>query len=45
MTYSVGIDVGTTYSAAATWRDGRATTVVLGDRAATVPSVLSLIHI
>ena len=42
MTYAAGIDVGTTYSAAATWRDGRATTVVLGDRAATVPSVLFL---
>jgi actin-like ATPase involved in cell morphogenesis len=42
VTYAAGIDVGTTFSAAATWRDGRATTVVLGDRAATVPSVLFL---
>ncbi|HET6951612.1 MAG TPA: Hsp70 family protein [Acidimicrobiales bacterium] len=42
MTYAAGIDVGTTFSAAATWRDGRATTVALGDRAAAVPSVLYL---
>jgi len=42
MSYAVGIDVGTTFSAAATWRDGRAATVGLGDRAATVPSVLFL---
>src|SRR5690606_31197665 len=42
VTYAIGIDVGTTFSAAATWRDGRAETVTLGDRAATVPSVLFL---
>jgi hypothetical protein len=42
VTYAAGIDVGTTFSAAATWRDGRAATVALGDRAATVPSVLFL---
>jgi molecular chaperone DnaK len=42
VSYAVGIDVGTTFSAAATWRDGRAATVGLGDRAATVPSVLFL---
>jgi actin-like ATPase involved in cell morphogenesis len=42
VTYAVGIDVGTTFSAAATWRDGRAATVALGDRAPTVPSVLFL---
>jgi actin-like ATPase involved in cell morphogenesis len=42
VTYAVGIDVGTTFSAAAIWRDGRVATVGLGDRAATVPSVLFL---
>ncbi len=42
MTYAVGIDVGTTYSAAAVWQAGRARTVPLGDRAHTVPSVLFL---
>ena len=42
MSYATGIDIGTTFSAAATWRDGRAATVALGDRAATVPSVLFL---
>jgi hypothetical protein len=42
VSYAAGIDVGTTFSAAATWRDGVATTVALGDRAATVPSVLFL---
>jgi molecular chaperone DnaK (HSP70) len=42
VSYATGIDIGTTFSAAATWRDGRAATVALGDRAATVPSVLFL---
>jgi len=42
MTYSLGIDVGTTFTAAALWRDGRAETVQLGDRSNAVPSVLFL---
>jgi actin-like ATPase involved in cell morphogenesis len=42
MTYTLGIDVGTTYTAAAIWRDGRAETVPLGDRAHSVPSALFL---
>ena len=41
-TYALSIDVGTTYTAAATWRDGRATTVTLGDHSDAVPSVLFL---
>jgi molecular chaperone DnaK len=40
--YALSIDVGTTFTAAATWRDGRATTVTLGDRADAIPSVLFL---
>ena len=40
--YALGIDLGTTYTAAATFRDGRAETVALGDRAHTVPSVVLL---
>ncbi|HVQ91722.1 MAG TPA: Hsp70 family protein, partial [Mycobacteriales bacterium] len=42
MTYALGIDVGTTYTAAAIWRSGRAETVPLGDRAHSVPSALFL---
>ncbi len=42
MRYTAGIDVGTTFCAAGTWRDGQAATVALGDRAPTVPSVLFL---
>jgi actin-like ATPase involved in cell morphogenesis len=42
MTYMLGIDIGTTFTAAALWREGRAETVPLGDRANTVPSVLFL---
>jgi Tol biopolymer transport system component/actin-like ATPase involved in cell morphogenesis len=42
MTYALGIDVGTTFSAAAIWRDGRAETVPLGNRANAVPSVVFL---
>ncbi|WP_370964387.1 Hsp70 family protein [Amycolatopsis sp. cg9] len=42
MNYPLGIDVGTTYTAAALWDDGRAQTVPLGDRANAVPSVLFL---
>ena len=40
MGYGLGIDLGTTWTAAATIRDGRAEIVSLGDRAAAVPSVL-----
>ncbi|HEX6198255.1 MAG TPA: Hsp70 family protein [Jiangellaceae bacterium] len=42
MTYSLGIDLGTTFSAAATWRDERAEICSLGDRSASVPSVVLL---
>lgn len=42
MTYPLGVDIGTTYTAAALWRDGRVQTVPLGDRANAVPSVLFL---
>lgn len=42
MTYALGIDIGTTFSAAAVWRDGRAETVPLGNRANAVPSVVLL---
>jgi molecular chaperone DnaK len=41
-TYGLGVDLGTTYTAAAAWRDGRAEAVPLGQRAHTVPSVLFL---
>ncbi len=40
MTYHLGVDLGTTYTAAAVLRDGRAQIVELGSRAAAVPSVL-----
>ena len=40
--YTLGVDVGTSRTAAAVWRDGRATTVDLGDRTATVPSAVLL---
>ena len=40
--YALGIDLGTTYTAAATWRDGHAEIVALGSRAAAVPSVVLL---
>jgi actin-like ATPase involved in cell morphogenesis len=42
ISYYLGIDVGTTYTAAAVWRDGRAETVDLGTRASVVPSVVLL---
>ncbi|CAM4283996.1 Hsp70 family protein [Kibdelosporangium persicum] len=42
MTYPLGVDIGTTYTAAALWRDGRVQTVPLGNRANAVPSVLFL---
>ena len=40
--YALGVDLGTTYTAAAVWRDGTAEVVPLGDRAPVVPSVLLL---
>ena len=40
MTYFLGIDLGTTYTAAAVSRDGRLAMVELGTRTTTVPSVL-----
>ncbi len=42
MSYSLGIDLGTTYTAAAAVRDGRAEMVSLGDRGAAIPSVVFL---
>nr|WP_052478804.1 Hsp70 family protein [Kibdelosporangium sp. MJ126-NF4]CEL20663.1 Chaperone protein DnaK [Kibdelosporangium sp. MJ126-NF4] len=42
MTYPLGVDVGTTYTAAALWREGRVQTVPMGNRANAVPSVLFL---
>ncbi len=40
--YALGIDLGTTFSAAATWRDGRAEVASLGSRGAAIPSVVLL---
>jgi molecular chaperone DnaK len=40
--YALGIDLGTTYTAAATWRAGHAEIVPLGSRAAAIPSVVLL---
>jgi molecular chaperone DnaK len=42
MTYALGIDLGTTYTAAATARNGRAEVVALGYRATSVPTVVFL---
>jgi actin-like ATPase involved in cell morphogenesis len=42
VTYPLGVDIGTTYTAAALWREGRVQTVPLGNRANAVPSVLFL---
>lgn len=42
MAYSLGIDLGTTYSAAATARGDRLDIFQLGERAATIPSVVVL---
>lgn len=42
MSYHLGIDLGTTYTGAARFRDGRAEIITLGDRTAVVPSVLYL---
>jgi molecular chaperone DnaK len=40
--YVVGIDLGTTFTAAAVWRDGHAEIASLGSRAAVIPSVVLL---
>ena len=40
--YALGIDLGTTYTAAATWRNGHAETASLGSRGAAIPSVVLL---
>jgi len=42
MGYYLGIDLGTTYTAAAVWRDGRVEIANLGTRAPVVPSVVLL---
>jgi molecular chaperone DnaK len=38
--YALGIDLGTTYTAAATWRGGQVEMASLGSRSAAVPSVV-----
>jgi len=40
MTYHLGVDLGTTYTAAAVARDGRALPATLGSRSVAVPSVV-----
>jgi molecular chaperone DnaK len=40
--YSLGIDLGTTYTAAATWRDGQLEIAPLGSRSVAIPSVVLL---
>ncbi|HKE51502.1 MAG TPA: Hsp70 family protein, partial [Actinomycetes bacterium] len=40
--YALGVDLGTTFTAAAVWRDGRAEIASLGGRAAAIPSVVLL---
>ena len=42
MEYTLGVDLGTTYTAAATARDGALEILELGTRSATVPSVVFL---
>ena len=42
MGYGLGVDLGTTFTAAAVERDGHVEMVTLGDRAAAVPSVVLL---
>ncbi len=42
MSYHLGIDLGTTYTAAAITRDGQTRIVELGSRSATIPSVIFL---
>jgi actin-like ATPase involved in cell morphogenesis len=42
MAYYLGVDIGTTYTAAAVWRDGRVEIASLGNRAPVIPSVVFL---
>jgi molecular chaperone DnaK len=42
VSYFLGIDLGTTYTAAAVWRDGRVEIACLGSRAPVIPSVVLL---
>src|SRR5690242_17378179 len=42
MAFSLGVDVGTTYTGAAVWRDGAVHSAPLGNRSHAVPSVLFL---
>lgn len=42
MAYALGIDVGTTFTAAATWQAGRATVLPLGRRSDAVPTVVAV---
>jgi actin-like ATPase involved in cell morphogenesis len=42
MGYVIGVDLGTTYTAVATYRDGRAQIVSIGTRSAAIPSVVFL---
>ena len=42
MGYVVGIDLGTTFTAAAVWRDGSAQIASLGSRGSAIPSVVLL---
>jgi molecular chaperone DnaK len=42
MTYMLGLDLGTTYTAAAVWRDGSAEMVALGTHSQVIPSVVHL---
>ena len=42
MPYFLGVDLGTTYTAAAIYRDGRTSTVDLGVRTSAIPSVVFL---
>ena len=40
MAYFLGIDIGTTYTAAAIWRDGQVSVASLGQRGPVVPTVV-----
>jgi actin-like ATPase involved in cell morphogenesis len=40
--YTLGVDLGTTWTAAATWRDGRASTASLADHSDAIPSAVFL---
>lgn len=42
MTYALGVDIGTSYTAAAVWEAGRADMLQLGTKSASIPSVVLL---